>query len=110
MSAVSSGDRKIILTVDDSPTVRRSLDLAFSGDGHVVVTAEDAEEALRAMSDTRPDIVFVDFQLPGIDGLDLCRRLRAEATTRQRAGRGVIEQRRGTVSRGEPSRKAPIPS
>jgi len=75
------GTRKIILSVDDSPTVRRALEFAFSTYGHVVVSVEDAEKALQALSELRPDIVFVDFQLPGIDGLDLCQRIRRELTT-----------------------------
>lgn len=77
------GDRKIILSVDDSATVRRVLEMAFTRQGHIVVSVEDAERALESLSELRPDIVFVDFQLPGLDGLGLCRRLREESTTQE---------------------------
>ncbi|MCH9649557.1 MAG: response regulator [Deltaproteobacteria bacterium] len=77
------GDRKIILSVDDSATVRRVLEMAFTRQGHLVVSVEDAEKALESLSELRPDIVFVDFQLPGLDGLGLCRRLREESSTQE---------------------------
>lgn len=76
------GNRRIILSIDDSPTVRRVMEMALERVGHFVVSVEDAEMALERLSELRPDMIFVDLQLPGIDGLELCGRIRAEPSTR----------------------------
>jgi len=76
------GDRRIVLSIDDSPTVRRVMELTLERVGHFVVSVEDAELALERLSELRPDIIFVDLQLPGIDGFELCAKMRAEPTTR----------------------------
>ena len=102
------GQRRIILSVDDSATVRRVLELAFAREQHVVVSVENAERALAALSEIRPDIVFVDFQLPDLDGLDLCRRLKREAKTHEvpvvvlsgKVGPGFEEEARSAGASG----------
>jgi DNA-binding response OmpR family regulator len=70
-----------VLVVDDDPTVsdvvRRYLERAEFG----VTLAGDGPEALRAFGTQRPDLVILDLMLPGISGLEVCRRLRAEAGT-----------------------------
>jgi DNA-binding response OmpR family regulator len=66
-----------VLVVDDDPTVsdvvRRYLERA----GYAVTLAEDGRGALDAFSADRPDLVVLDLMLPGIDGLEVCRRLRS---------------------------------
>jgi DNA-binding response OmpR family regulator len=68
-----------ILVVDDDPTVsdvvRRYLERA----GYAVTLAEDGHGALRAFARDQPDLVVLDLMLPGIDGLEVCRRLRTRA-------------------------------
>jgi DNA-binding response OmpR family regulator len=68
-----------VLVVDDDPTVsdvvRRYLERA----GLAVTLAADGPAALRAFEAERPDLVVLDLMLPGIDGLEVCRRLRARA-------------------------------
>ncbi|KAA2252114.1 response regulator transcription factor [Solihabitans fulvus] len=68
-----------ILVVDDDMTVRdvvrRYLELA----GHEVRLAGDGEEALRLVGQQQPDLVVLDLMLPGIDGLEVCRRLRRQS-------------------------------
>jgi DNA-binding response OmpR family regulator len=65
-----------VLVVDDDLTVRdvvrRYLELA----GHQVALADNGEDALRWIADNDPDLVVLDLMLPGIDGLEVCRRLR----------------------------------
>jgi DNA-binding NtrC family response regulator len=67
-----------ILVVDDEPIVRQSLTDWFRQDGHVVDSAEDASAALRLASRRSHDVAFVDIRMPGIDGLELQARLRAD--------------------------------
>jgi len=66
-----------ILVVDDDPAVSGSLDRALRLEGYEVDTASDGTEALRSLAVASPDAVVLDLQLPDVDGLEVCRRLRA---------------------------------
>jgi two-component system response regulator MprA len=69
-----------ILVVDDERAVRESLRRALELEGYQVELAEDGEQALeRVAGIAAPDAVILDVLMPGIDGLEVCRRLRAEA-------------------------------
>src|SRR6186997_2837570 len=68
-----------ILVVDDERAVRESLRRALELEGYQVELAEDGERALEQVaSPSAPDAVILDVLMPGIDGLEVCRRLRAE--------------------------------
>jgi two-component system response regulator MprA len=69
-----------ILTVDDDPAVLRALRRALTLEGYEVLVAEDGEAALALAERQPPDLVILDVMLPGLDGLTICRRLRAKAT------------------------------
>jgi len=71
-----------ILIVDDQPDLRLLIRLTFSSTGHRVQEAADGETALAACAQTAPDVVLLDVMLPGIDGYEVCRRLKADARTR----------------------------
>lgn len=73
MSAAES-----ILIVDDNPTNLKLLRVVLAAEGYDVMTANDAEEALRQLATARPRLILMDIQLPGIDGLELTRRLKAD--------------------------------
>ncbi|HEX3947713.1 MAG TPA: response regulator transcription factor, partial [Acidimicrobiales bacterium] len=66
-----------ILVVDDDPAVRSSLDRALRLEGYQVEAAIDGPSALQALAVGSPDAVILDLGLPGLDGLEVCRRLRA---------------------------------
>jgi len=51
-------------------------------EGYLVESASDGEEAMRALSTFRPDLVILDVMMPGMDGLEACRRLKADPMTR----------------------------
>jgi CheY-like chemotaxis protein len=68
-----------ILIVDDHPTNRKLLAVVLAGRGYHLLAARSAEEALELLRDARPRLLLVDLQLPGMDGLELTRRLRADA-------------------------------
>jgi two-component system, OmpR family, response regulator MprA len=65
-----------ILIVDDDPTIRSSLRRTLAFDGYVVREAGDGREALSSVLDELPDLVILDLMLPGMDGVEVCRRLR----------------------------------
>jgi CheY-like chemotaxis protein len=73
---------KTILIVDDNPVNLKLIRILLAGEGYDVHTATDAEDALRVLQDLRPQMILMDIQLPGIDGLELTRRLKADPMTR----------------------------
>ena len=66
-----------ILVVDDSISVRKGLERILSKQGYEVETAEDAEKALDVIDPKQHDLVITDVLMPGIDGFELCARLKA---------------------------------
>lgn len=66
-----------VLVVDDEPNIREVVSLYLRRDGHAVVSAGDGDEALRLFQQTQPDLVVLDLMLPGLSGLEVCRRLQA---------------------------------
>ena len=68
-----------ILIVDDEPPVREVVGQYLQLEGYAVMQAADGLEALRLAEAFPPDLVILDLMLPGIDGLDVCRRLRAKS-------------------------------
>jgi DNA-binding response OmpR family regulator len=65
-----------IVVVDDDPTVADVVGRYLVRDGHTVECVHDGQEALRRIAEQQPDLVVLDLMLPGIDGLEVCRRLR----------------------------------
>jgi two-component system, OmpR family, response regulator MprA len=66
-----------ILVVDDEPAVRDAVDRALRLEGHEVSLAEDGRAALDAVAAEPPEVLVLDLLMPRIDGLEVCRRLRA---------------------------------
>jgi two-component system response regulator MprA len=66
-----------ILVVDDEPAVRESLERALRLEGYDVALAANGSEALTAVGEVPPDALVLDLMMPRIDGLEVCRRLRA---------------------------------
>lgn len=69
---------KTILAVDDEAHILHVVSLKLKNAGFAVLTANDAEEALEAASTHPIDMLITDFQMPGMSGLDLARKLHAE--------------------------------
>ena len=69
-----------ILLVDDEPAVQQPLSFALERDGHRVVQARDGQEALEQFAKEHVDLVVLDIMLPKLDGLEVCRRLRAASS------------------------------
>jgi two-component system response regulator MprA len=67
-----------VLVVDDEPPLRESLERALAAEGYEVRTAPDGIAALRAVAAAEPDVIVLDVLMPGADGLEVTRRLRAD--------------------------------
>jgi signal transduction histidine kinase/DNA-binding response OmpR family regulator len=72
-----------ILVVDDVPTNRRLLSSVLKASGHVTLQAENGAAALELIHNERPDLVVTDILMPVMDGFELARRIRADATIAQ---------------------------
>ena len=66
-----------ILVVDDEPAVRTALERALLLERYDVTLAADGREALDVLAAIQPDAIVLDVAMPGVDGLEVCRRLRA---------------------------------
>ncbi len=64
------------MVVDDEPAMREALELALRLDGFDVELACDGREAIRRLPLARPDVVLLDVLMPGLDGIEVCRRMR----------------------------------
>ncbi|MFU8857902.1 MAG: sigma-54-dependent transcriptional regulator [Deferrisomatales bacterium] len=72
-----------VLVVDDDASLRRIVEYNLAQEGHAVATAASGDDALAALAKTRFDLVVTDIKMPGMDGMDLLRRVRAAAPDTQ---------------------------
>ena len=77
----SGPSRGRVLVVDDDAALSEMLGIVLRGEGFEPVFCGDGAEALGAFRDTKPDLVLLDLMLPGRDGIDVCRAIRAESGT-----------------------------
>jgi CheY-like chemotaxis protein len=89
-----------ILVVDDHPGNLKLLSYILEKEGYEVRTATDADHALHVLASFRPRIILMDLQLPGMDGLELTRRLKADPEQRQ----AVILAVTASAMKGDESR------
>jgi len=66
-----------VLVVDDDPVVAKSIDRVLTGKGYAVITASDGPEALEKLAHEKYDAVFTDIRMPGMDGFEVARRIKA---------------------------------
>ena len=76
-----SGNSDLVLIVDDVPDNLAVLHDALDESGYTVLIATNGEQALQRAAQARPDIVLLDAMMPGIDGFEVARRLKADAAT-----------------------------
>jgi two-component system cell cycle response regulator DivK len=80
-NATSSGE-PLILIVEDDPETRQFYTTTFEAEGFRTDQAHNGHQALEKALTSLPDLIVADIALPGLDGIDLCRRLRADDRTR----------------------------
>ena len=81
-SSSSLPRRSCVLVADDTESIRALYWKLLTGDGHEVIAVADGVAALAAVRESHPDVVLLDVQMPELDGLEVCRRLKADPATR----------------------------
>jgi two-component system alkaline phosphatase synthesis response regulator PhoP len=74
---------KKILVIEDDPATSRLVDYSLRHEGYQVISASNGLEGLRKAIGESPDLVILDVMLPGMDGFEICHRLRSEPATAQ---------------------------
>lgn len=74
--------RPRLLLVEDEAAQREVLVYNLTADGHDVITADNGEDALLLVAEERPDLVILDWMLPRLSGIEVCRRLKQRSETR----------------------------
>jgi two-component system alkaline phosphatase synthesis response regulator PhoP len=74
--------KQTIVVIEDEPDIREVLRYNLDREGFTVISAGDGEEGLDAVRRGKPDLVLLDLLLPKLDGLEVCRRLRSDESTR----------------------------
>jgi len=80
-NAPSTTERGRVLIVEDEPDQQELLRYNLAREGYDVRTAEDGRQALAMIRDDPPDLIVLDLMLPGVDGLEVCRKVRNEPAT-----------------------------
>jgi DNA-binding response OmpR family regulator len=71
-----------VLVVDDEREIRDLLRISLSEEGYEVVVASNGEEAIGLAKTENPQLILLDIEMPGIDGIEICKRLEADEKTR----------------------------
>ena len=97
-------DEPVVLVVDDSPTVRKIVQLTLQREHMQVVTAADGLSALAAVADVSPDLILLDIMLPRMDGYNICQVIRKNLAYRDLpiimlSGKdGIFDKMRGRLA------------
>lgn len=75
--------RYLILTVDDEPPILDLVEFNLLKNGYRTLTAQDGETAVKLAREKQPDAIILDLMLPGIDGMEVCKRLKSDTQTHQ---------------------------
>lgn len=75
-----AGGGRCVLVIDDDAVLRRVVRAVLEADGFRVIEARDGEEGLVLAASERPSVVILDVMMPGLDGVEVCRRIDHDAT------------------------------
>jgi len=82
MRAGKSSDRPNVLIVEDEPAQREILAYNLEAEGFDIARAENGEEALLLVAEATPDLIILDWMLPNVSGIEVCRQLKTRAETK----------------------------
>lgn len=71
-----------VLVAEDDPDILLLIELRLAREGHTVITAVNGIDALRIALDERPDLIVLDWMMPGLSGIEVCKALRADREAR----------------------------
>lgn len=69
---------KVILLADDSATIQKVVRISLHGEGYELITVDNGIDALKTARNIKPDLIFADITMPGMDGYELCREIRLD--------------------------------
>ena len=75
-------DQPCILVVEDEPAQREMLAYNLEAEGYLVIHADNGEDAMMLVGEEMPDVIVLDWMLPQLSGIEVCRRLKSKSTTR----------------------------
>lgn len=81
MPGMSNAKKSKILVVDDEAGIREFLYTVLTQEGYEVITASDGQAGLTMAADQQPDLILLDINMPHLNGMETCRRLREKDTT-----------------------------
>ncbi len=73
--------RESILIIEDEPDIRELMEYNLVREGYRVLQADDGEEGMALCKEKAPDLVILDLMLPGVDGIEICRRFKSDPVT-----------------------------
>jgi len=73
---------KKILVIDDEPELVRAITVRFEASGYKAIPAFDGQEGIAKAKKLKPDLILLDIIMPGMDGYEVCRRLKADPDTK----------------------------
>lgn len=76
-------DQTTVLVVEDEPAQRDVLTYNFQSEGYRVIQAKTGDEGVLLVKETQPDVIILDWMLPGVSGIEMCRRLKSKPETRE---------------------------
>lgn len=79
---MTDANKRSVLVIEDDSAIAEVLEYNLEREGYDVERSSDGRDGLRVARSTTPDLVILDLMLPGIDGIEICRELRADKTTR----------------------------
>ncbi|MCK5707670.1 MAG: response regulator [Candidatus Aureabacteria bacterium] len=90
-------DKKLVLVIDDQEDLRFILKFDLQKNGYEVIQAGSGEEGIEKARTSRPDIILLDRKMPGIDGVETCRKLKRDDLTKDIpvlmiSGRSLVEE------------------
>jgi adenylate cyclase len=80
--APPAGTKGVVLLIDDHKLIRAILSRPLLADGYFILEADNGEEGLKLASECKPDVIILDIMMPGMDGFEVCRRLKSQPTTK----------------------------